>query len=136
MGAIGYTTLELLQMRILGIFQDGQGELSALEVALATECLTQANNIIRSVLLNRGMEAAEVSNWSRGAEFQLDIAIYQYIISLGKHRGDEETQWHKAYDRREELNTVELVGVNDTPSVASQGVAMIDLQTVNANLGY
>lgn len=139
MSTIGYITDENFTKRLKAILRDESFAFDDIESSLITTSITDAYNLIRSKLISRGVSPTDILNWSRGAEFQSDIAVYMYCISTGLHQTSQNTEdqrsWWKEFDRRKELDTVEVVLGDDSPTDAAGLAHVINLVDVNNNLG-
>jgi hypothetical protein len=75
--------------------------------ALITSSHTAAYGEIRRRLTARGYSAAQIAAWDDGAEFELAISIF-WCLKKGQGKDDENAKSATPYDRRLELNTVQV----------------------------
>lgn len=72
---------------------------------IAAQCQTWAYNEIVSALSGRGFTPAQIAAWDRGAEFELDLAIFR-ALSRGGALANLSAEFIKSFDRRPELREV------------------------------
>jgi len=121
---IGFTTDEALYAQIEKI-ADGNIVLSAADKAIADRRLRHAYNLIVAALVKRGVAKADVDAWADGADYQLDIATYFYVVNTAQVRqrpGD--TDWLDRFDRRDELADVTLLDADGAEVAADEDVAV------------
>lgn len=139
MATIGYLSDTVFIKRLKAVLRDESFAFDETETDLVTAALTDAYNLIRSKLIARGVAAADILSWSRGSEFQSDIAVYMFCISTGLHQTSANTEnqrsWWKEFDRRKELDTVEVVLSDDSATDAAGLAHVLNLVDVNENLG-
>lgn len=85
--------------------QVGVGNLPAQWESISAQCQTWAYNEIVSVLSGRGFTPAQITAWDRGAEFELDLAIFR-ALSRGGALANLSVEFIKSFDRRPELREV------------------------------
>jgi len=74
---------------------------------IATAARTDAYNLIKRVLMARGLTAAQVALWTEGKAYELDIATYFFGQRVGwEKKVDGEAPWISRFDRRKELKTM------------------------------
>lgn len=136
---VHFTTLEAMQQKVAKLAADNKLEFDVNDTAVLTRRLDQAFHIIETVLIARGLSAVQISTWSRGEEFQLDIATFWY----GKDSGwggklIEEKDWLKVFNRETELIVVPVVSNDGVLLVGGVGEAVavgMDLMAINQGLG-
>jgi len=116
-------------------------ENSSADETLAQQCLTDAYNSIRRILLARGISATAINQWSERENFELDTAMYFYGRRKGWEKDgedDERLRWLRSWNRLTQLKTLSIV--LDDGSIASDmiaskyGIGGANLDEVNQDL--
>ena len=132
------TDTELIR-RIEKITSDNREPLSVSDHVLIARRNAQGYDTILAALSARGLSKVQADLWTRGKEFQLDIATYWVLVDLysGKAPNDK-SDWIERYNREAELNVVEMLDVSGVElGEASAGFAFRDmnLEQINDDLG-
>lgn len=134
---VGFTTTTILEEKIKKLAADNNLELESEDSTVAARRLQEAYDVIRSVLLSRGLTLVQISTWQRGEEFQLDIATFWYCKDSGwGGKIIDEVDWTTVFNRLEELKTVSVMDSDGVLLLKSGVVAVgMNLLDINANLG-
>lgn len=133
----GFTTLGDLHSKLKQLAADHQIDFSIANLSQMTKHLQQSYNTIREKLVARGLTFVQVSTWTRGEEYQLDIATYWYARGSGwGGKLEEEKDWVSVFNRVKELDEIAIVNNDGNILLNSkQAVAVhMDLVSINSNL--
>jgi hypothetical protein len=124
MSTVGFTTTELLEAKLSKVAADHNLTFQAADSVIAARRLLNAYQIIVGKLIDRGMTLAAIATWSRGEEFQLDIATWWYGCDSGWNRMQrDDTDWLTVFKREKELDSVVLLD-SDFAVIAEKPVAV------------
>lgn len=134
----GYSTLGALVAKLEKLSADNNITFDLSDQARMFQRLKDSYNEIMTILMGRGLTEVQVSTFGRGAEFQLDIATYWYGRDSGwGTRLEEERDWIKVFDRRDELRDMTILdNSNNLLTKGKQGYAQtFDLTSKNKDAG-
>jgi len=141
-GWVTDNTLKRRASRILSAY--GAKDMRDEDVVTLCECGLDAYYSIISVLADRGFALAQLNTWAQRQMYQMDISVYNYLLSIGFRRADKET-WIKELKRLDDLKSEEAEGTALTLVDASGAVivpagsaagkfAMLNLEEINDDL--
>ena len=140
MAEVGFTDTDTFETKLKKLAADHDMTLTAADSTIAARRLQDAYNIILAALMARGLTKAQVDTWSRGTEYQLDIATYWYGRDSGwsKRTSMEEEDWLKVFDRAGELKDCVVIDDSGTILLSSGNVVarVMDLEELNSAKGY
>lgn len=110
-----------------------QTPLDAFWSTLVAQAQTRAYNEIQMRLLERGYTAAQISAWDRGAEFELDIAVW-WCLTQGAGLSAADLKGVDRFDRREELRSVSVSNAGVLINPGALGRIGFGLQSDDQNV--
>lgn len=107
---MAFNTLQVLKENILAV-KSKVKDMPVPHDTVVVAARTFAYEAILSALVERGFTKAQVDQWRRGAEFELDLTLWWFFRSVvGANQGSYPAEINpKHWDRREELKTVAIM---------------------------
>jgi hypothetical protein len=130
-GWVDEDSLKRRASRILSAY--GAKDMRDEDVVTLCECGLDAYYSIISVLLDRGYAKAQVDLWAQRQMYQMDVAVYNYLLSIGFRRADKE-EWIKELKRLDDLRSDEDKGGNLT-LVDAGGAALVPALVAGSKFG-
>ena len=135
---IHFTTIVSFTEKIKKLAADHNLDFATADTTIATRRLENAYDIIEAILVPRGLTPVQISTWSRGEEFQLDIATFWFCKDSGwGGKLEGEADWTTVFNREKELKSVAIldstgVVLASGSSAVAEGMNLLD---INASLG-
>jgi len=114
---MAFALIAAFKTRVLALSGD-EIEIESADETLATQCLTDSQNEIESILLSRDIEMTLeniTTDWPKCSEMHLDIAIYLYGSRKGWEKlSEEEKPWLYKFDKRKLLEKMRILLSDET----------------------
>lgn len=136
-GVCHFTSTSMFELKLAKLAADNNLEFDNSDKVMTYMRLEAAYQAIEGALIPRGLTRVQISTWSRGEEFQLDIATYWYCKDSGwGGKMEGEVDWTTVFNRIKELEKISIVDndgillLNGTGPVA----LVMDLLDINNKL--
>jgi len=113
-----YITTDALKARLADFVQVSGGELVKGWESIAADSLQAAYGEIVGTLAGRGYTLAQIDQWGRRFEFQIDLALWWCGVKGAWDQGDVNPTVLKELDRRAALQTVAVTGEEEAGILA------------------
>lgn len=144
MATMGWVDEAAVARRVNRIATAYGGALREEDSETLAECAMDAYYSIIAVLAKRGYTKSQLDGWAQRTHYQMDVAAYNYLLTIGFRRGDKE-EWIKDLKRLDELKSEENSGgaaviLDEDGDIivpggeASSKFAMLNLEEINDDL--
>lgn len=134
-----WATKKELEKNVFRVLSDNSVPVDSVDSDLLEQGKDGGKDAIIAKLRKRGYNMAQIETWRQLKEYHLDIGTWFTLNRTGFRRGDEE-DWISFYDRREELDELELYDTSGGQIIpgeephADKPFCVLDLAAINAAL--